>query len=264
MTETLVAFDDGSTANVEAWGERGPVIVCVHGIASSRRSWARLGEGLSGTARVFAYDQRGHGDRAGTGGPMTLERSVADLETVAASLSAPVDVLVGHSWGGAVVVLGGPRVRPRRGVIAVDPMLRVAPHTFETEYVDDLRATLALEPVAKQAAIRETYAGGHPTDVAGKMHAMLPMSIGALEALGTENRADDGAWDLLETVARYSVPLLILKAGVESAISDRDLATVEARGGPNVTVRTFETEGHNLHRDAFADFAGIVEAFSRP
>ncbi|MBD5606695.1 MAG: alpha/beta hydrolase [Candidatus Eremiobacteraeota bacterium] len=244
--------------DVDRWGDRGPIVLCVHGITSSRKSWARLGERLAGSARTFAYDQRGHGDRASTPGPMTLARSLADLEEVAAELPGPVAVLVGHSWGGAVALLGGRALRPKR-TIAVDPMLRVAPGTFAADYVDDLRETLALAPEAKAAAIRAMYADAHPLDVAGKLHAMLPMTIEPLERLGTDNDADAGGWDLRDAVAAYPVPLLVLAAGIESVLSADDLAFLAERGGSNVEVRTFANEGHNLQRTAFDAFADIVE-----
>ena len=91
---------------------------------------------------------------------------------------------------------------------------------------------------------------------------MLPMSIAALEALGRDNGADDGLWDIRETVVDYPVPLLACIAGEDSVLSADDLAFLRERGGKNVTVRVFAGEGHNLHRTAFDTFAGMVEAFA--
>lgn len=192
---------------------------------------------------------------------MTLERGVADLREVAAALPGQVDLLIGHSWGGAVALLGG-RALPAQKVVAIDPMLHVGPGTFAQEYLDDLREPLGLEPVAKESAIRDMYGGAHELDLAGKLHALLPMSIDALERLGRDNRVDDGGWDVREAVVAYPVPLLLFAAGVDSVLSTADLAFVRERGGPNVTVRVFETEGHNLHRTAFEAFADAVAAFA--
>ncbi len=63
-------------------------------------------------------------------------------------------------------------------------------------------------------------------------------------------------------VVDYPVPLLMLVAGVDSVISPVDLAFVRERGGPKVTVRVFEGEGHNLHRTAFDAFADAVVRFA--
>lgn len=261
QTATRVALGDGRDTIVESWGERGPIVLCVHGITSSRKSWTRLGERLGATHRVFAYDQRGHGDSAGVAGPMTLERSVADLEAVRASLPGDVHLLIGHSWGGAVALLGGLALRPAR-VVAVDPMIRVPPRTFETEYVDDLRDLFALAPAAREPGIRAMYEGLAPVDVDAKLHAMTEMSIATLEHLGRENDVDGGGWDLRERIANYPVKLLVCVAGIESVLSSDDVAFLHDRGGPNVAVRVFPNDGHNLHRTAFDDFAAAVEAFA--
>lgn len=253
-----VTLDDGAVTTVDTYGERGPIVLGVHGITSSRKDWARLGERLASTHRVYAYDQRGHGDSAAVAG-MTHERSVRDLLAVAAALPGPVDVLAGHSWGGAIVLLGGRRLLPGR-VVAIDPMIRVQPGAFESEYVDDdLRALFALDDAPREAAIREMYANANPTDREGKVHAMHGMSVGSIEQLGRENRADEGAWDLREMVADYPLPLTIAVAGVDSVISADDLAFVSERGGPNVTVEVFADDGHTLHRSAFERFVRLIE-----
>ena len=87
--ERRALLSDGARTVVQQWGDAGPIVVGVHGLGSSRRGWARIGERLSDRYRVVAYDQRGHGD-SDAKGPMTLERSVADLGDVVASLGEPV------------------------------------------------------------------------------------------------------------------------------------------------------------------------------
>lgn len=256
-----VSLDDGVATTVQSWGTQGPVVLCVHGITSSRRSWTRLGERLAAKHRVYAYDQRGHGDSAQVSGPMTLERSLADLEAVKASLPGPVHMLIGHSWGGAVALLGGIAMRPER-VVAIDPMIRVTPGTFDSEFVDDLRDLFARDPAAREPEIRNMYDGLDKADVDAKLHAMTDMSIATLEHLGRENDVDGGGWDLREEIANYPVKLLVCKAGIESVMSDEDLAALRSRGGANVTVRDFPLDGHNLHRTAFDEFASAVEAFA--
>jgi pimeloyl-ACP methyl ester carboxylesterase len=91
---------------------------------------------------------------------------------------------------------------------------------------------------------------------------MLPMSIGALEALGRDNGANEGLWDIRETVVDYPVPLLACIAGEDSVLSADDLAFLRERGGANVTVRVFAGEGHNLQRTAFDEFAAAVTVFA--
>ena len=192
---------------------------------------------------------------------MTLERSTRDLGTVAALLPEGIDTLIGHSWGGAVALLGGLELCPAR-VVAIDPMIRVTPGTFESEYVDDLRELFAVEPAARESGIREMYEGLAPVDVDAKLHAMTAMSIASLEGLGRENRVDAGAWDLRERLAGYPRPLLVLAAGIDSVMTAQDLEFLRERGGGNVRIRVFPNDGHNLHRTAFDEFADAVASFA--
>lgn len=262
MSESIIKFDDGASTILESWGSAGPAIVCVHGITSSRKSWLRLAERLAGCYRIFAYDQRGHGDAAGVKGPMRLDCAVADLRAILTQIRVDPTFIVGHSWGGAVVILAG-HDSDVRGVIAIDPMLRVVPGSWEREYLDDARALLQKSPREREQSIRESLsAAWHPLDIEGKVHAVASMTSEPIARLGTENAVDSGGWNLLARVERYPKPLLLLAAGPEdSVLSADDLAHVKARGGPNVTVKEFPAEGHNLHRTAFDAFATEVEAF---
>lgn len=248
-----VTLETGATTTVERWGEAGPAILGVHGISSSRRDFARLGEALAGTHRVFAYDQRGHGD-AETSGPLQLDQLAADLRAVADSIGT-IAVVVGHSWGGAVALIGGPKVG--RALVLVDPMIRVAPGTFDREYVDDLASVLGIPPgEARDAAVRAMFANADARDREGKVHAMHRLELDTIRRLGRDNRADEGGWDLRERLANIKVPTTILRAGEESVVADDDLEKL----APTVQVETFEGHGHTLHRSAFDRFVDAVRA----
>lgn len=263
--ERTINFDDGAATILESWGRSGPAVVCIHGITSSRKSWARLAADLERTYRVFAYDQRGHGDSAAVMGPMTLQRSLRDLRAVANTLGEPF-ALIGHSWGGAVALLGG-REPFATKIVAIDPMVRVEAGTWRRDYLDDVERDLALSPQEREAAIRERSAAWHESDIAGKLHALAQMRADTIAHLGSDNDADAGGWDLRDVVAGYPKRLLILAAGPDdSVMTVSDVADIRARGGPNVTLETFADQGHNLHRTAFERFAAAATAFlgSRP
>ena len=258
-----VTFDDGASTTLESWGQSGPAVICIHGITSSRKAWERTALALQESFCVFAYDQRGHGDSAGCLGPMTLQRSLDDLRAIAHEIGESA-ALIGHSWGGAVALLGG-RESFATKVIAIDPMVRVEPGTWRREYLDDTERDLALEPSELQAALRSRLSAWHEKDVEGKLHAVRHMKADAIARLGRENRVDDGAWDLRTIVAGYPKPLLILAAGPDdSVITPNDLKLLEAQGGPNVRVEMFADQGHNLHRTAFDRYIAATSAFLEP
>jgi pimeloyl-ACP methyl ester carboxylesterase len=95
-------------------GRLAPILL-IHGLASAARIWDLTAPLLASRGhRVVALDQRGHGesDKPDTG--YSFEAIVADDHALAAHLglvalasppqSAGTPVVVGHSWGGSVVV----------------------------------------------------------------------------------------------------------------------------------------------------------------
>jgi len=260
-TERTLTHDDGATTVVATWGDSGPYLVCVHGITSGRLTWARFAEHFADRYRVVAYDQRGHGSAHAILGPMTLERSLGDLANVLAELDDGPYALVGHSWGGAVVVRGGLRSTCSR-VIAIDPMLHVNAGTFGADYVEDLRSVFAVPPAEREPVLREMYATLPAIEIDGKVAAMREMTIDPIANIGIENGVDDGRWDLRQDVVGYPKPLLLALAEEgESVVYPEDVAFIRERGGANVLVDVFEGQGHSLQRTDFRTFAAHAEAF---
>jgi pimeloyl-ACP methyl ester carboxylesterase len=260
-TQRTVDLGDGDATTLEQWGQAGPALLCVHGIGSSRKSWVRTAEALAGSYRVFAYDQRGHGDSASVAGPMTHAQSVRDLLVVARAIDGEIFALIGHSWGGTIVLKGGHEAGSV-GVIAIDPMIHYASGQWASDFVDDLVPLLSGPQNAREGAVREMFAGLPQVEIDAKVHALRHMSIEPIVALGTENEADAGKWDLREIVRAYPKPLLLLLADPsDSVVSSEDVAFVREHGGANVTIEVFEGEGHALHRTSFERFAAAVKAF---
>lgn len=259
--EERVALDDGAQTTLERWGERGPVILAVHGMTSSRKSWERFALQYQDRYRIYAYDQRGHGDSADVTGPMTLHRALLDLYNIMEAIPDPVDVLMGHSWGGAVAILGGRRFDVRC-VVAVDPMIRQADLPWYDEFLDDLKSLFAHKGAARDAKVEEEYRtlGWGDVDVERKKHAVRNMTAVPIERLRDENPPE--TWDLRRDLESYPKPLLLAMADAsESIVPIEDLKYVRERGGPNVAIRVFEGQGHNLHRTDFERFTKELDTF---
>jgi pimeloyl-ACP methyl ester carboxylesterase len=257
--QQTITLDDGAQTVVEQWGSRGPVVLCVHGMTSSRRAWERLAQHLDGRFRVVAYDQRGHGDSAGVGGPMTLQRGVRDAENVVAAVGEPVDLLIGHSWGGAVAIQTGLRI-PVWRVAAIDPMIHQIDKSWYVEYLEELREQFLHRGEDRAALIREEYAQWHPIDVEAKVHAVATMTADPIEALLAENPPE--SWDLRPAIARYDKSLwLAMAAKGESINDDSALEDIEAHHSPTVEIAFFPGAGHNIHRTAFEAFAAALDAW---
>ena len=86
------------------YGEKGRPIVLLHGVASNSRIWITTAPLLAETFRVYALDQRGHGESAKPDGGYDFDSIVADLEAFIEALELEQPVVVGHSWGGNVAL----------------------------------------------------------------------------------------------------------------------------------------------------------------
>ena len=110
---------------LEEFGDAGaPRIVCLHGVTSHGRHFAKLAEALSGF-HLLAPDLLGHGSSPYEP-PWDLERHTdAIVETVG---PAPA-VLIGHSFGGRLafeLAARAPKLAPR--LILLDPAIHILPH----------------------------------------------------------------------------------------------------------------------------------------
>ena len=108
------------------WGERGlPVLVCLHGVTSHARHFAKLAERLADRFHVLAFDLRGHGGSSWEP-PWNLEQHVADV------LAAAPDERcswLGHSFGGRVAYEAAAAAPERvERLVLLDPAIRIPPH----------------------------------------------------------------------------------------------------------------------------------------
>jgi pimeloyl-ACP methyl ester carboxylesterase len=81
-----------------------PVIVLLHGLASTSRIWITVAPLLARRYRVLALDQRGHGESAKPDGPYDFKAVVGDLAAFVVATGVDRAVIVGHSWGGNVAL----------------------------------------------------------------------------------------------------------------------------------------------------------------
>ncbi len=256
----IVTLDDGATTTVERWGTAGPVLMCIHGMVSSRRSWLRLARRFSDRYQIVAYDQRGHGDSAKVDGPMSLARGIRDAENVYAAIGS-ADVLVGHSWGGAISIRAGETLDVR-GVATIDPMIVQVERDWYDEYVVELAESFKLTGGDRDEATRAEYIEWHEDDAEGKVHAVHTMTTRPIEGLRDENNPTD--WDLRSDIARYRKPLLLAMAERDGSIVPESVIDyVESHHPPNVQIERFEGQGHNLHRTDFEAFATVLDKFLR-
>ena len=258
--ERTIRLSDGELTTLRQWGDAGPLLVGVHGLGASRYGWARIGERLAEHFRVVAYDQRGHGDSAEVR-DMRFRRSVDDCAEVVASLGEPVRAILGHSWGGAVVIAAGRRA-PVNRVVAIDPLLVAAPGVWSQSVLPEYRSTLTKSREQRERDIRLDNAALPEIEIEAKLHAARRLTIDPIEALGAENGIDAGRWNFRSLLDDYPRPLMLAVADVKRTVFGRlDREYAREHGGPNVHLHEYEGASHSLQRDAFDRFMPDLQAF---
>jgi lipase len=111
---------------LEDWGEPGlPRVVCLHGVTSHGRHFARLATEALGGFHVLAPDLLGHGSS-----PYEPPWSIAaHLDAVVRTVGTEPAVLVGHSFGGRLafeLAARAPKLVPR--LVLLDPAIQLLPH----------------------------------------------------------------------------------------------------------------------------------------
>jgi pimeloyl-ACP methyl ester carboxylesterase len=89
--------------HVEEAGTTGPLVLCLHGIGSSSRSFAGQLSELSRVARVVAWDAPGYGRSADPEGPLDLD-GYADAAASLIRERGTGAHVVGVSWGGVIAL----------------------------------------------------------------------------------------------------------------------------------------------------------------
>ncbi len=113
-TNAFFADVNGTTLRVWEWGDpAGLPVLAVHGAFDHGRMWDELAPRVAALGfRVWAIDQRGHGDSGRVETGQIFRQSVVDLGCLAELAGQPVGLL-GHSMGSSMSI-GAAAVWPER------------------------------------------------------------------------------------------------------------------------------------------------------
>jgi pimeloyl-ACP methyl ester carboxylesterase len=112
---------DGTTIAYDVTG-RGPPVVFLHGLTSSRRRWTPVTDLLVASFTCIRIDARGHGEssKAADYGVLTM---AADVGAVVGELGIDAPAVVGNSLGGSIAAIFA-LTHPARAIVIVDQPLR--------------------------------------------------------------------------------------------------------------------------------------------
>ncbi|MFT6815114.1 MAG: abhydrolase domain-containing protein 6 [Sphingobacteriales bacterium] len=94
-----------SKISYEVYGESGPWIVCIHGLASTKLRWYNFAKNFKNSFQILIIDLPGHGESDYVKGfSYSLEEYSNVIEALMMSLSIEKSTVIGHSMGAQISV----------------------------------------------------------------------------------------------------------------------------------------------------------------
>lgn len=119
-SEVSGTVDRADGAALRWWrGGRGDPVVLVHGSFDDHYSWSPALTYLAGQGDVIAYDRRGHSSSAEPPGQGSITEDAEDLLALVDTVVGGPVHLVGHGYGGSVVLLAAAMRRDAARSVAV-------------------------------------------------------------------------------------------------------------------------------------------------
>lgn len=242
-----------------------PGVLLLHGLTSSAWAWARVGERLSESYRVYALDLRGHGEslKSGMGAyghPQVAEDVVDFIEAV--ELERPI--LIGASWGGTIAVVlasGSGLHRPAPAfsrVILEDPALGMQQ---DSEEITQARIESITQPAD---ALRIELATNHPylteEQIERRIEAFRSVTP---EALRSINDQWTEMGELLPLLAHIPAPLLLMRADAMLGSELDEVLWKQTQQYLPSQGKAIEIKGanHSIHLSQFDAFMQQLSAF---
>lgn len=231
--------------------------VLLHGMMSLGATWWRIGPALAADGwDVTALDMAGHGGAPPVDGPLTLDVLV---ERVHAAVPGQVDLMVGHSLGGATAV-AAQAWRPdlARALVLEDPAGGRRDGRELADGVEDDVATVRADRDRLLRRSRETNPAWAPEDVE---HDVEGVERAQSAAVAAGLRGGHWQWDLPALIGAVDVPVLLLAAAADaSALEGEVRDAVRSAVPPDRFVEL--PCGHCVHRDLPDRWLAEVRAFT--
>jgi pimeloyl-ACP methyl ester carboxylesterase len=254
----------------------GPLLVLVHGITSSSRTWERVLPLLAERHKVLAPDLLGHGSSAKPRGDYSLGAYASGLRDLLVALDEPPATVVGHSLGGGIAMQLAYQFPER-----VERLALVASGGLGTEVNLLLRAATLpgseyVLPLLLRRELRN--AAGSVAGFLGRLGWQPSADLVGM-AEGLVSLGDDGARRAFVHTARSILDLsgqrvsaqdrLYLAEGLPSLIvwgaRDPMIPVAHARAAhaamPGSRLEIFDDAGHFPFNDDPVRFARVLSAF---
>jgi pimeloyl-ACP methyl ester carboxylesterase len=247
----------GRDVRLEAldFGGDGPGVLLLHGLAGTAREWEDTAAWLSGTHRVVALDQRGHGRSERRPPDVSRAAFVTDAVAAIEQLELAPVALIGQSLGGHTAFLvAAERPDLVRGLIVAE----ASPASEDAGKAAELEAALSSWPAKFPSveAVEAFFGGDTPR---GRAWARNLDGLGPsfdvdvmVRAIAAASEARWEEWRSIDS------PTLVVR-GARGEVSE-DRAAEMTRSLPCSTVVTLPG-GHDVHLDAPEAWRSTVSDF---
>ena len=228
---------------------------------------------LARTRRVVMYDQRGTGRSSAyhAGMSCTLADQIADLEALRAQLGAPKLDLLGHSWGGYLVMAYTARYPARVAHLVIcdsaSPKWTETDFMFKNFYPDGLEKQGrfdffdALGDSGAYAASLHEYLGWLFVSTQKRDEFLAAASrIHVSKAVNLALNADLGPLDMWPLLPAFTCPALVLTGRHDINVAPSTAWKIH-KAIPGSRFVVFETSGHLPFFEEPQAFVKTVEGF---
>jgi non-heme chloroperoxidase len=249
----------GVTMNyLEQGDEAGEAMILLHGYTDSWNSYAPVLPLLSRAHRVFALDQRGHGDSSKASCCYIMNNFVADMIAFMDAKKIDRATVVGHSMGSMLaqlvaiqyperlsrlILLGAMVVGSNEGVVELNEVVQTLVDPIDPAFVAEFQ--------------KSTLYGEVPPEFLEKV---IAESLKAPAHVWRQTLASFIGQDTTKDLAKISAPSLILW-GEQDLFFPRSEQELLSSLIPDATWFTYEETGHALHWEQPERSAADIERF---
>ena len=262
MTETLTEIA-GDRIQITRWGGQGPRVVIVHGSAQGSsvggsEHFAKQQELAARGWQLLVPDRPGHGLSPDPGRP-----DDANLDgAIVAELLAGSAHLVGHSFGGAVVVAAAEQ-RPDlvKSLTLIEPAMQALATDIPAvrRFLFRLVRVMLFSLTPKRRILNFATAVGIPESIrGGKSDAELARMGRGIKELRLPGK--DDLRRQLAVIKERGIPLMVVTGGWNPAFEAVGARVAELGGGTHVVVAS----PHHFPQSVSDEFNDRLDAFMRP
>jgi pimeloyl-ACP methyl ester carboxylesterase len=279
--EPTAATFTGAAGNrlvADVFGERGRVILLLHGGGQTRHSWRRTAQALAQAGWIAcAMDQRGHGDSEWVAdGAYAFADFAPDASAVAAALTERYGArpaIIGASLGGIAALLAQGAAAPFSALVLVDITPRVDPNgVSKIQGFMRARSREGFASIAEAADAVAEYLPHRPRprSSAGLQKNLRlradgrwywhwdPRFLDGKRSVAHKRQAVEG--DLIAAASALAVPTLLVRGGSSELVSEEHAKEFLALA-PHAAYADVSGAHHMVAGDVNDHFMAAITAF---